>query len=380
MTAPVRAAIVGAGFMGGVHARAVRAAGAVLVGVADNDLALAQALQAKTQAERATARATELIEAPDIDVVHVCTPNATHIGLVEQALRAGKHVVCEKPLATSPGEAAGLEELADKARLVGAVPFVYRFYPMVREVRERVRRGEAGRLSVLHGYYLQDWLAGEADDNWRVDAGRGGRSRAFGDIGVHWVDLVEFASGQRLVRLGAQLLTVYPRRQGPGGSFEVHTEDAATVSFETDGGAIGSVVLNQVAAGRKNRFRFSFDGTEASFAFDHDRPEQLWVGGRSESRVLVRSPEDLAPAAAAYVTVPAGHPQGYQDCFNAFVADCYTAVRGGSPDGLPRFCDGRRAAEVTEAVLVSAASKSWVEVPPVPSPSVSAIAGAKEPG
>jgi predicted dehydrogenase len=320
------------------------------------------------------------VEDERVTVFDNAAADDAHVEPTLAAIAAGKHVVCEKPLATSPGEAAGLEELADKARLVGAVPFVYRFYPMVREVRERVRRGEAGRLSVLHGYYLQDWLAGEADDNWRVDAGRGGRSRAFGDIGVHWVDLVEFASGQRLVRLGAQLLTVYPRRQGPGGSFEVHTEDAATVSFETDGGAIGSVVLNQVAAGRKNRFRFSFDGTEASFAFDHDRPEQLWVGGRSESRVLVRSPEDLAPAAAAYVTVPAGHPQGYQDCFNAFVADCYTAVRGGSPDGLPRFCDGRRAAEVTEAVLVSAASKSWVEVPPVPSPSVSAIAGAKEPG
>jgi predicted dehydrogenase len=366
MTARARTAIVGAGFMGGVHARAVRAAGAVLVGVADNDLGLARALQVKAQAERATDRAAELIEAPDVDVVHVCTPNATHFGLVEHALRAGKHVVCEKPLATSATEAAKLEELAARAGLVGAVPFVYRFYPMVREVRERVRRGEVGRLSVLHGSYLQDWLAREADDNWRVDPGSGGRSRAFGDIGVHWVDLVEFASGQRLVRLSARLLTVYPQRRGPQGLFEVRTEDSAVVSFETDGGAIGSVVLNQVAAGRKNRFYFSLDGTESSFVFDHDRPEELWVGGRSESRLLVRSPEDLAPAAAAYVTVPAGHPQGYQDCFNAFVADCYSAIAGGTPDGLPRFSDGRRAAEVTEAVLASAASASWVDVPAGP--------------
>ncbi len=374
MTVPARVGIVGAGFMGSVHARAARAAGAVLVGVADRDLARAQALQDKSQAERATACPAELIEAPDIDVVHVCTPNATHFGLVEQALGAGKHVVCEKPLATSAAEAARLDELADQAGVVGAVPFVYRYYPMVREVRERVRRGEAGRLSVLHGCYLQDWLAWESDDNWRVDPASGGPSRAFGDIGVHWVDLVEFASGQRVVRLNAQLLTVYPQRQGPEGRFEVRTEDAATVSFETDGGAIGSVVLNQVAAGRKNRFWFSFDGTEASFVFDHDRPEQLWVGGRSESRLLVRSSEDLAPPAAAYVTVPAGHPQGYQDCFNAFVADCYRAIRGGTPDGLPRFSDGRRAAEVTEAVLASAASKSWAEVPPAPSPRAHAVA------
>ena len=363
-----RVAIVGAGFMGGVHAHAVRASGAVLVGIADSDLGLATALQGRAQAERATANVTELIEAPDIDAVHICTPNATHYALVETALRAGKHVVCEKPLATSAAEATRLVALATDAGVVGAVPFVYRFYPMVREARQRVRRGEAGRLSVLHGSYLQDWLALATDDNWRVDAVRGGRSRAFGDIGVHWVDLVEFVSGQRLVRLNAQLLTVYPQRRGPQGPVEVHTEDAATVNFETDGGAIGSVVLNQVAAGRKNRFSFSLDGTEASFVFDHDRPEQLWVGDRSASRLLVRSPEDLSPAAAVYATVPAGHPQGYQDCFNAFVADFYSAVQGGEPDGLPRFADGRRAAEVTEAVLASAASKSWVEVPALPGP------------
>ena len=364
MDGRARVAIVGAGFMGGVHSNAVRASGEVLVGVADSNLEQATALQIRAQAERVTASATALIEAPDIDTVHVCTPNATHFGLVQAALRAGKHVVCEKPLATTAAEAAQLEDLAREAGVVAAVPFVYRFYPMVREARERVRRGEAGRLSVLHGSYLQDWLAWESDDNWRVDPAQGGRSRAFGDIGVHWVDLVEFASGQRLVRVNARLLTLYPQRQGPHGLFDVHTEDAATVNFETDGGAIGSVVLSQVAAGRKNRFSFSIDGTEASFVFDHDRPEQLWVGGRAASQVLVRSPEDLSPAAAPYATVPAGHPQGYQDCFNAFVADFYRAVRGGTPDGLPRFADGRRAAQVTEAVLASAESRSWAEVAP----------------
>jgi predicted dehydrogenase len=363
-----RVAIVGAGFMGGVHAHAIMASGSVLAGIADDDFGQARALAERAHAERATASPAELIEAPDIDAVHVCTPNATHFSLVEAALRAGKHVVCEKPLATSAADAAKLERLAEDAEVVSAVPFVYRYYAMVREARQRVQRGEAGRLSVLHGSYLQDWLAMETEDNWRVDPAQGGRSRAFGDIGVHWVDLVEFASGQRLVRVNARLLTVYPKRWGPNGPFEVHTEDAAVVDFETDGGAIGSVVLNQVAAGHKNRFSFSFDGTEASFVFDHDRPEELWVGGLSASRVLVRSPEGLTPAAAVYATLPAGHPQGYQDCFNAFVADFYSAVGGGAPDGLPRFSDGRRAAEVVEAVLASAASRSWVEVSPPRSP------------
>ena len=137
------------------------------------------------------------------------------------------------------------------------------------------------------------------------------------------------------------------------------TEDAATVSFETDGGAVGSVVISQVSLGRKNRFCFSLDGTKASLVFDHEQPEQLWVGGRSVNQLLVRSPEDLAPASAKYVTLPAGHPQGFQDCFNAFVAECYAAIDGSTPEGLPRFVDGHRVAQVTDAVLASATSRSW---------------------
>jgi predicted dehydrogenase len=365
--ARTRSAIVGAGFIGGVHAAAVRAAGGVIVGVADSDVERARLLQARVWAERATASAGELISAEDVDVVHVCTPNAVHAPLVKEVLRAGKHVICEKPLATSAKEAAALEGLAARTGVVAAVPFVYRYYPMLRELRERVRGGEAGRLTMLHGSYLQDWLARETDSDWRVDQSQGGLSRAFGDIGVHWVDLIEFVSGQRITRASAQLLTVWPTRPGVGGPIEVHTEDAAIVSFETDGGAIGSLVLSQVAPGRKNRLWLSLDGTDACFVFDHERPDVLWIGGRSTNQLLHRAAEGLRPAAARYVTLPAGHPQGYQDCFNAFVSDCYAAIRGESPDGLPRFTDGLRAAVVTEAVLASAGSKSWIEIPAPPS-------------
>ncbi|MDA8300374.1 MAG: Gfo/Idh/MocA family oxidoreductase [Actinomycetota bacterium] len=357
----VRAAVLGAGFIAHVHLDAVRAAGGVVVGVAGREPGAA--LQAMAQAERAAASASELIEAPDVEVVHICTPNDSHFDLAQQALLAGKHVVCEKPLATTLAQAARLTDLAAEMGVVTAVPFVYRYYAMVREVRERVRNGEAGRLSMIHGYYLQDWLARDTDNNWRVDPRVGGASRVFADIGVHWMDLAEFTSGQRVTRLNAQLLTVFPKRQAPQGAFEVLTEDAATLSFETDGGAIGSVVLSQVAHGRTNRLWLSLDGTEASFVFDHNSPERLWVGGRSANRLLWRSPQHLSPTAASYSRLPAGHPQGFQDCFNAFVADVYSAVRGGSPDGLPGFADGRRAAELTETVLASASSRSWVEVP-----------------
>lgn len=216
---------------------------------------------------------------------------------------------------------------------------------------------------MVRGYYLQDWLARDTDNNWRVDPLLGGASRVFADIGVHWMDLLEFMSGQHIVRLNAQLLTVFPERRGPQGTFEVRTEDAATVSFETDGGARGSVALSQVAHGRKNRLWLSLDGTEGSLVFDHNNPEQLRVGGLPTGHLIYRSPEHLAPSAAGYSMLPSGHPQGFQDCFNAFVRDVYSAVRGGSPYSLPSFADGLRAAELTEAALASSLSSSWVEVP-----------------
>lgn len=358
----LRAAIVGAGFIGQVHAEAVRSVGGVVAGVADATAEKAAALQARSGAAQATTSADELIVDTEVDVVHICTPNYTHVELAERALRAGKHVVCEKPLATTSRDAIRLAELARSSGLVAAVPFVYRYYPTVREARERVLRGDLGTLTVLHGSYLQDWLALGSDTDWRVSSTLGGASRAFADIGVHWVDLVEFVTGQRLACLSARLLVIHPERPGPTGPAKVSTEDAAVVSFETDGGAVGSVVVSQVSHGRKNRLWFSLDGTKESVVFDHDLAEWLWVGGRAANQLLARSPEALGPAAARLITLPPGHPQGWHACFDAFVADVYCAIAGEKPPGLPVFDDGARGAVVTEAVLRAAEGGAWVEV------------------
>jgi predicted dehydrogenase len=234
------------------------------------------------------------------------------------------------------------------------VPFVYRFYPTVREARARIGAGQAGPIRLMHGSYLQDWLADGADTNWRVDPALGGSSRAFGDIGVHWCDLMEFTTGHRIRRLAARLVTTHDHRA---------TEDAATALFETDQGAHGSIMISQVTPGRKNRLWFSFDGVDASFAFDQERPDTLWVGGRSTNQEVLRDPATLSPAARAYSVLPAGHPQGYQDCFNAFVADAYAVIDGQVRDGLPTFADGLRAAAITAAVIESAATEQWVDVP-----------------
>jgi predicted dehydrogenase len=292
-----------------------------------------------------------------VDVVHVCTPNATHAPIVRAAIAAGKHVVCEKPLAVDPAEAAELVELAADAGLTATVPFVYRFYPTVRQARARVADGTAGPVRLLHGSYLQDWLAEDSDDNWRVDAEAGGASRAFADIGVHWCDLVEFVSGHRITRLAARTVVAVPERGGR----RVRTEDAAVVLFETDRGAFGNLTISQISPGRKNRLWFSVDGAAESLCFDQENPESLWIGGREVNQQLLRGTSE-GPGAARYTVVPAGHPQGYQDCFDAFVADTYAALTAEAPDGLPTFADGLRATRITQAVLDSSRTSSWVEV------------------
>jgi predicted dehydrogenase len=371
----LRAAIAGTGFIGRVHARSARLAGAKLSGVAASSPESAQVAAAALGADRAFDSAEEMVRDPAVDVVHICTPNHLHLPLAEAALAAGKHVICEKPLAL---DAAGAQELVDAAAdsgLQAGVPFVYRYYPTVREARERVGSGSVGPLRLLHGTYLQDWLLRSDDGNWRVDERLGGPSRAFADIGSHWCDLAEFVSGQRIARVSARLLTAVPERSsaagrqafasgGNGGEARpVTTEDAALVQFETEAGAIGSVVISQISAGRKNRLWIELDGADEALAFDQEHPEELWCGRRETLTIVRRDPATLSPAAARFAFLPAGHPQGYADCFDGFVADFYNSVRNGSAaTGMPTFSDGLRAALITDAVLVSAREERWVDV------------------
>src|SRR3954452_5954836 len=376
MRSELRVAIAGSGFIGGVHARSAKLAGGRLVGVSASSPERAGQAADALGAERAFATSEELVEAPDVDVVHICTPNHLHVPLARAARAAGKHVICEKPLAVDAGGALEIAEAASAAGRVAAVPFVYRYYPTVREARERVRTGQTGPVHLLHGTYLQDWLLRPGDDNWRVEADLGGASRAFADIGSHWCDLAEFVSGQRLTRLCARTLTAVPERQrsesraafaqgtGSGETRSVGTEDAAVIQFETDGGAIGTAVISQISAGRKNRLWLELDCADEALVFSQEEPETLWCGRREHATLIQRDPAFLSAPAARLSTLPAGHPQGYADCFDAFVADVYAAIADGvAPDGMPGFADGLRAARVTEAVLAAAREDRWVEVP-----------------
>jgi predicted dehydrogenase len=371
----LRVAIVGAGFIGAVHARSARLAGAHLAGVAASTAERSLEAAHRLGAERAYADGEEIVADPDIDVVHLCTPNHLHAPLAAAALEAGKHVVCEKPLALDATQAATLGTAAATSDRVATVPFVYRYHPMALEARARIAGGELGTIRLLHGGYLQDWLSTPDDDNWRVEPELGGASRAFADIGSHWCDLAEFITGDRIAAVCAQTATVVSERtqrhtarafeahsNGGDGRRPVSTEDLAAVLFRTAQGVVGTLLVSQVSPGRKNHLHIEVAGELASVRFEQERPETLWVGRRERTEELWRDPTWLSPAAARHAVVPVGHPQGYLECFDAFVADTYAAIAGDDPDGLPRFADGVRAATVTDAVLASAAAREWVDV------------------
>jgi predicted dehydrogenase len=354
MVERLRAAIVGTGFMGLVHAQAVRSAGHAVGGFVGTSSESAQAAAAHFPGASGATSLDALLSA-GVDVVHLCTPNALHASGVDVALAAGLSVICEKPLATTVDDARRISAEADRLGIVTGVPFVYRYYPMVREIRRRIAADAASNLWLLHGSYLQDWLADSSLTNWRVDPAQGGASRAFGDIGVHWCDLMEFVTGQRIIRLSARTGRAFTRDGGHGQNL---TEDGSVVMFETNAGALGSLTVSQSSAGRRNRLWFSFDGPRASYSFDQENPESAWVGTKQGALVIDRSPEDPPRSFA----LPPGHPQGYQHCFNDFVSDTYSAVTGIDIPDRPQFQDGLRAAVLTQAVLDSARTEEWVEI------------------
>lgn len=355
-TPPLKVGIIGGGFMARTHSQAARAAGADVVSVLSSRPERSARAAAQLGIPHAASTLDELLA--HVDVVHVCSPNATHAGHARAVLEAGKHVVCEKPLAIAPEEASALAELAARAGVTATVPFIYRFHPMARQARHEAAGGGIGRLLTVRGNYLQDWMLQADDTDWRVDPAVGGPSRAFADIGSHLVDLLEFIAGERIVRINARLGISHHARRGQA----VDTEDAAVCLVEMEGGAIGSLMVSQVNAGRKNALSLELGGTAGSVAFDQEHPDELWLGGRARSTTLARDAPSLVDDAARLSVVPAGHPMGYLDAFNAFVADTYATIGGGAPAGLPTFADGLRASILTAAVLESSRSNSWVDV------------------
>jgi len=374
-----RIAILGAGMIGEVHRRAALLAGAQVLGVMASTPERSREVAEAWGVEQAYGSIDEVAESK-ADVVHICTPNASHVRYAVTLMKAGKHVLCEKPLGVSLEDARHAAEVADDTGVVNTMPFAYRFHPMAREMRARVQAEEFGVINMMHGSYLQDWLLNPKATSWRVDPKAGGPSRAFGDIGSHWCDLVEWVTGDRIARLVATTsITIKQRPAASAATFsaaesdaplvDVETEDSALILFRTANDIAGSAVISQLSAGRKNRLWIEVDGMHRSAVFDQEQPEQLWIGSEAGAQVLVRDPNQGSAEQRRLSTLPAGHPQGYAQCFENYVVDSYAAVDANAghsqvPEGLPTFADGARAAQICDAMLRSAASGEWVSVGP----------------
>lgn len=369
----LRAAVVGTGFIGLVHLEALRRLGVGIAGVVGSSpgRARAKALGGVHVYESLDAA----LDDPAVDVVHLTTPNDLHYPQVKQVLAAGKHCVCEKPLALDSTQSAELVQLAEASGLVHCTNFNVRFYPQVQEAAFRVRRGDVGAVWNVHGGYLQDWLLLPTDWNWRLDPAAGGRLRAVGDIGSHWLDLVQFVTGRKVVELLADLATTIAERQRPTGPVETFasatgetepvemaTEDLAHLLLRFEGGARGSCVVSQVSAGRRNSVSFEVDGSAGSVAWSSERNEELWLGHRGRpNETLWRDPslnEGPVPG-----RLPAGHHEGFADTFKELYAAVYRAVAAGEPgDDYPTFRDGHWENVLADAVLRSNDERTWVEV------------------
>ena len=367
----MKAVIIGSGMIGEIHRRSALLAGAEIVGVMASSPVRSEEAAVKWHTK--AVRGLEEIAGLQPDVVHVCSPNALHEAHVAAALQAGAHVICEKPLATSVESAQRLLGLAEQHRRIATVPYVYRFHPLIRELRARVKAGEFGKWQLLHGSYLQDWLLDPLATSWRVSAKVGGESRAFADIGSHWCDLVEFVTGERIASLIASATITVPERpeksaatfggaREGGALVKVETEDAASIMFKTQTGVLGSVVVSQVSAGRKNRLWFELDGAHQSAVFDQELPESVWIGTEFGACIINRDPSQGAEDQRRLSSLPPGHAQGYAQCFDNFVRDTYDAIRGTIHDGLPGFADGVRSTRIIDAVMHSARTQQWVAV------------------
>lgn len=364
--ANLNAVIIGTGMIANVHFRSLIAAGVKVVGLVDAN----QQRAAEIAEQWGVAVFDDLSHAlasDKVDVVHICTPNIFHFEMAKQALTAGKHVICEKPLATNLEDALELQQLAQQSNCITGVPFVYRYHPMVREAKQRIADGELGLLQLIHGSYLQDWLLEQSDNNWRVDPKQGGASRAFADIGSHWCDLMEWVTGERFASLTSHFHTAQTERTTSatetfsensgaaelGETATVTTEDIANLMLVTEKNTPATLTVSQVSTGRKNRLWFEVDGSNSSLEFDQESPEQLWLSTRQSRSLLVRDPSQGSAEQKRLSLTPAGHAQGYSHCFDAFMRDFYDTVLGKSPSGLPTFDDGARAAKLIDAALSS---------------------------
>jgi predicted dehydrogenase len=377
----IRAAIIGTGFMGRVHLEAVRRLGFVEVAaIAGRRIDAARSMADAFHVERVESHYDRLLADPDIQAIHICTPNNLHAPIAKAALAAGKHVLCEKPLAMSTKEAEEIETLARAKNLRNCTCHNLRYYPMVQQMRSMREASDLGEILVVQGTYSQDWLLHDTDWNWRIESDKNGPSRVMADIGSHWCDMAEHVTGQRINSLCADLQTFHKTRKRPKVSVEtfagktlspddyelvpIDTEDFGSVIFRMGERARGAFTASQVSAGRKNRLNIEIYGTKSSVVWDQERPDELWIGNRNtNNQMLVKDPSLMKPQAQSFAELPGGHVEGYNDTFKQVFRRFYKSIENpGSAPEYPQFADGHRQLKILEAEMASHRTRAWVEV------------------
>ena len=377
----VKAGVVGIGFIGVAHVEALRRLGVEVVGVVGSSPDRARVKVEAAGLPPAYESVEALAAEPEIDVIHITSPNYAHADQVRTVLDAGKHVVCEKPLALTSEDTADLVSRAKEKGLVNAVCFNIRFYPANHQAMTMVAAGAIGEPRFITGSYHQDWLLLETDWNWRLQPEEAGELRAVADIGSHWLDLTSFISGRRIVEVIADLHTLVPLRRHPAGPVEtfaavdesqelieeeMSSDDAAGLLIRYEDGARGAVTISQVSAGQKNSLRYEVAGSESSIRWQSTEPEDLLIGHRGRANeVLSRDPGLYAPEAARLVAYPGGHVEGFPDTFRALFSQVYADVVAGMPaesPTYPTFADGHDVMLVTDAIAQSHREQRWVSV------------------
>jgi predicted dehydrogenase len=377
------AAVVGAGFIGPVHVEAlgrigVRVAG--ILGVSDEESEKAAQSLGLARAYR---QFEEILADSSVQVVHIATPNRFHYPLAKAALEAGKHVMCEKPLAMNSTESAELVELARSSGRAAGVNYNIRYYPLCVEASDMMNRGDLGRVFSVCGSYVQDWLFYPKDYNWRVLAEEGGELRAVADIGTHWLDLVHAVTGLEVEAVCADLATFHPVRHRPLGEVEtfkgkqddgsvatepinISTEDHGCILLRFSGGAHGSLHVSQVTAGRKNCLRYEIAGSKRALSWCSERPNELWIGHRNRpNENLIRDPSLLSDWARSQAKFPGGHNEGFPDTFKQCFETFYDYIWAGDFSEVPlfpTFADGHREIVLCEVILQSHREQRWVSV------------------
>ncbi|MFN0169883.1 MAG: Gfo/Idh/MocA family protein [Bryobacteraceae bacterium] len=376
----IKTAVIGSGFMGKVHTEAIRRLGNVdVVAVAASPARDARAVAHHFDVPHSTGNWKSLVEDAEVEAVHLCTPNALHFPMAKAFMEAGKHVLCEKPLAVSSTEAAEMVRLAKEHKVSNATNHNLRYYPVVQHIRAMAEAGDLGEILVVQGTYSQDWLLYDTDYNWRIEAKDNGPSRVVGDIGSHWMDMIQHLTGLPITALCADTQTFHRMRKKPKRSIEtfagktlspedydevpIETEDFASVLVRLGDRARGAYTVSQVSSGNKNRFQVEIYGTKCGVRWNQEVPDELWIGHRnSPNQVILKDPSLLKGHAASYADLPGGHSEGYDDTHKQLFKRFYNRIlHPHSAIEYPTFEDGLRGMKLIEAVMESAASRAWVE-------------------